>query len=591
MTGRHRPDPKGRAGTPTTSAAAHIDARHARPIPERVAGRRAPPRPKPGRGSRRRILFASLGALAVAATALVAVTTWPRDSGRAKASGDCIGAETLRVIAAPAIAPSIKSIVARWEATHPAVNGICVPVIVTAMDSMQAEQSLITQTSATVWIPDSTVWSSRLATDAPSLTGQLVVGHSVATSPLVVAVAPPRAAAVTADAKKGLAAALSGKTPAELPSPTSTTEGALALLGLQAQLGKSAAAQNSMGSLFLHLAQRVLPNAAAGFADLKEFPTTAPAFVASEQAVLQANKGAPKPVATAVYPNGANAALDFPIVQINPSRVRIFAEALQAFTRQLTSPAGVRTFNAAGIRNGAAAPLQGSFAAAGGGVARVTLTPPTNPPTVTSVLQHWVAAGEPNQFLAVIDVSGSMGDDSGNGRSKIEVASEAGVGAVALMPGSWSFGLWSFSEKPAPAHDWTQLVPLGTVTSNRAAILSAVRGLPSHVGGNTGLYSTALAAFRAVTAHYAANKVNSVLLMTDGANVDPTNNSLSTLISTLKGSYNPHRPVHITTIAFGKDADVGALKKISAATGGHSYIARKPQDINTIFAEVALQSA
>jgi Ca-activated chloride channel homolog len=589
MSGRHRPDPRGRTGTPTTPATSHIDARHARPVPERDAARRTPSAAGGRLGSRRRIILTALGAIAAVTTVLVAVTTWPRDSGRAKGSGDCVGAETLRVIAAPAIAPSIKSIVARWEATHPSVSGICVPVIVTAMDSMQAEQGLFTQTSATVWIPDSTVWSSRLANDAPSLAGQLVVENSVATSPLVVAVAPPRAAAVTAAAKHGLAAALSGKTPAELPSPTSTTEGALALLGMQAQVGGSAAAQNALGSAFLHLAQRVLPNAAAGFADLKEFPTTAPAFVATEQAVLQANKGATTPIITAVYPNGANAALNFPIVQINPSRVRIFNEALQAFTRQLTGPAGVRTLNAAGLRNAAAAPLHGSFAA--GGRTQVKLAPRATPPMVTGVLRRWVAAGAVNQFLAVIDVSGSMGDNSGNGRSKIEVASEAGLAAIALMPGNWSFGLWSFSEQPAPAHDWTQLVPLGTVDANRGAILNAVRKLPAHVGGNTGLYSTALAAFGSLTEHYAPKKVNTVLLMTDGANVDPTNNSLSALISTLKTAYNPRRPVHITTIAFGKDADVQALKQISAATGGHSYVARKPQDINTIFAEVALQSA
>ncbi len=383
--------------------------------------------------------------------------------------------------------------------------------------------------------------------------------------------------------------ALSGSTPAELPSPTATTEGALALLGMQAQVGHSPSAQSTLGSVFLHLTQRVLPNAAAGFADLKEFPTTAPAFVASEQSVLQANKGTSTPVATAVYPAGVNPVLDFPLVEINPSRVRIFAQALQAFTQQLTNPTGVRTLNAAGLRDAAATPLQGSFAANGN--TRVTLTPPATPSSVTGVLQRWVAAGAPNQILAVIDVSGSMGDDSGNGRTKIQVASEAGAAAVALMPGSWSFGLWSFSEKPAPAKDWTQLVPLSSVTSNRNAMLTATRGLPSQVGGDTGLYSTALAAFQTVTAHYDSTKVNSILLMTDGANVDPTNSSLPALVNHLRAGFNSRRPVRINTIAFGKDADVQALKQISAATHGQSYAAHKASDISTIFAEVALQSA
>jgi Ca-activated chloride channel homolog len=589
MSGRHRPDPKGgKSGTPTTPAATYLDAnaRHARPIPDRDAVRSSPPRRRWRRGR----LAVAFGALLAIAASIVAVTVWPRDKGsNATATDSCTGAETLRVIAAPAIAPAIKSIVARWQAGHAAVHGICVPVQLRALDSGQAEQELLTASTATLWIPDATVWSSRLATDAPALAGQLFTGRSVATSPLVVAVSPSRAAALAASAKQGLAAALSGKIPAALPLPTATTEGALALLDMQAQLGTSANAQNILGSVFLHLAQRAIPNVAAGFADLKEFPATAPAFVASEQAVLKSNRAAAKPVAAAVYPSGPNAALDFPLVTINPSRVRIYGEAVRAFEQQLTQPAGVRALNAIGLRDGSAGRLQGSFASDGAGSTQVTLTRPASPPVVTGVLRNWVAAGAPNQFLAVIDVSGSMGDDSGNGRSKIQVATEAGVAAVGLIPGNWSFGLWTFSEKPAPANDWTQLVPLGPVNSNRKAILDAARSLPSSVGGNTGLYSTALAAYKNVTAHYAPNKVNSVLLMTDGANVDPTNNSLPALISQLKALYNPHRPVRITTIAFGKDADVQALKQISGATGGHSYVAREPGDLSTVFAQVALQ--
>ncbi len=191
MSGRHRPDRKGgRPGPPTTSAATPIDARHARPLPDRDPGRSPSPTPPPGGGRRRvlarRRIALTLGALVALVAAAVAVTTWPRDSGRAKTAAGCLGAETLRVVAAPAIAPSIKTIVNRWEKTNPAVNNICVPVLVTQMESSQAEQNLITESSATVWIPDSTVWSSRLATDAPGperparrqpLGGQLAPGR------------------------------------------------------------------------------------------------------------------------------------------------------------------------------------------------------------------------------------------------------------------------------------------------------------------------------------------------------------------------------------------------------------------------------
>jgi Ca-activated chloride channel family protein len=207
------------------------------------------------------------------------------------------------------------------------------------------------------------------------------------------------------------------------------------------------------------------------------------------------------------------------------------------------------------------------------------------------VLRSWVAAGDANQFLAVIDVSGSMKDDSGNGQSKIQVAADAATAAVTLMPDAWGAGLWIFSLKPAPANDWTQLVPLGSVRNNRSALLSAARSMPSRAAGDTALYSTALASFKEVSRHYQADKVNSVILMTDGANTDPADNSLPALITALKAQFDPKRPVNINTIALGADADVRALQQISAATGGRTYVVRQAQDIRNVFVRVALRSS
>lgn len=535
----------------------------------------------------------AVGAVLAVATAIIATTTWPHDSGRAGANGSagCTGEERLRVLAAPAITPAITTIANQWQASHPAVHDICVFVSVTAKDSAVAEQSLLAVSNATLWIPDSTVWSSRLATDAPGLAGALTVGHSVATSPLVIATSPARAPTVAAAAKKGLASALTGTTPVTLPDPTVTTDGALALLGLQAQLGTTRAGNDALGAAFLQLTERVIPNAAAGFAALKDYPTTAPAFVTSEQEVIAANEGRPTPVATAAYPSGTSAALDFPLVSITPSRVQVYADAQRQFAQQLARPAAVRALNTIDLRDSAGTPIRADSAAPGIETKVGTLAPPANASSLTGVLRRWVSTGAPNQFLTVIDVSGSMRDDSGNGDSKISVASEATAAAVTLMPDAWSVGLWTFSVNPPPANDWTQLVPLGAVKSNRSALLDAARSLPDRTNGDTGLYQTALAAFQAVSSHYAANKVNSVVLMTDGANTDVNGIDLSALIATLKATYNPKRPVSITSIALGKDADVSALKQISAATGGHTYVVRRASDIRTVFVQVTLGGA
>lgn len=528
----------------------------------------------------------------LAAGAGVAAWQIGHKGSAAHSAGGCIGDQPMRVVVAPSIAPAITSIVGKWQATRPDAEGTCVYVSVITKDSRAAEQEFLTDVNPTVWIPDSTVWSSRFVAESPpDRASDVIVGASVARSPLVIAASPTRAAAVVAPAKQGWAGALAGSTPAEVPDPITTAEGALVMLHLQTQLANSAADQEQLGNLSLQLSQRVLPNAAAGFATLKDFPTTAPAFVASEQEVIRANEGKSSPVAAAVYPAGATTGLDYPLVTFRRVPGLQYAAALSKFKSLLFAPSGVRALNAIHLRNAAAAPLPDGSAESGLGSNQVVPSRVATAASITTTLRRWVAVRAPNQYLAVIDVSGSMRDDSGNGQSKVLLAAQASTTAVTLMPDAWSVGLWIFSLKPTPATDWTQLVPLGSVRSNRSALLSAANTLPSRAEGDTALYSTALAAFNQVSSHYKPDNENSVVLMTDGANTDPANSSLPALIAALKAQFDSKRPVNINTIALGADADVNALKQISAATGGRTYIVRKAQDIRTVFVQVALRGS
>lgn len=603
MAGRHSAasrDPN--AASRSQSAATGANARHAASPPP------APPNRPSSRSThndangangangrtRRRVVVAVIAACAIAAGIVVAAV-WPKGSGKPDAGGgsskSCSGDMKVAVVAAPSIAPAVSTVAKRWQASDASVDRVCVHVTVTAQDSREAEQTIAGLGTAVVWIPDSSVWSSRLVTDSPDLAHYVSVGKSVASSPIVVAASPTRLKSVTAAASKGWNGVLTGTTPVAVPSPTDTTEGALTLLSLRAQLGTSAAANDELGAAFLQLAERVVPNSAAGFSAVKDFPTTAPSFVATEQQVINANAGRTTHVATAVFPSGAGAALDFPFVSITRSHTTVYTHALAAFQQQLAQPAAVQALNSVNLRNAAAEPFQIGSDASAPSRKTVKLTPQPSATSVTNVLRSWVAAGDANQFLAVIDVSGSMKDDSGNGQSKIQVAADAATAAVTLMPDVWGAGLWIFSLKPAPANDWTQLVPLGSVRNNRSALLSAARSMPSRAVGDTALYSTALASFKEVSRHYQADKVNSVILMTDGANTDPADNSLPALITALKAQFDPKRPVNINTIALGADADVRALQQISAATGGRTYVVRQAQDIRNVFVRVALRSS
>ena len=120
-------------------------------------------------------------------------------------------------------------------------------------------------------------------------------------------------------------------------------------------------------------------------------------------------------------------------------------------------------------------------------------------------------------------------------------------------------------------------------TTQAQLLTKGVESLPGITGGGTGLYDTALAAFRSAKAGYDPGKVNSVVLLTDGQNDDPRGISLETLLTNLRAEFDPAQPVMIITIGVGPDVDLDVLQQISAPTGAKAYEARDPAQIQAVF--------
>ncbi len=85
--------------------------------------------------------------------------------------------------------------------------------------------------------------------------------------------------------------------------------------------------------------------------------------------------------------------------------------------------------------------------------------------------------------------------------------------------------------------------------------------------------------------------VNSVVLLTDGANTDTSGIHLAALLSRLRSETSASRPLPIITIAIGPDADVETLQRISAATKGRSYTVANPADIRSAFLDALISSS
>ncbi|SOD71020.1 von Willebrand factor type A domain-containing protein [Jatrophihabitans sp. GAS493] len=535
---------------------------------------------------RRRVLTGVVVALLVAGTASYFAFKPGDDAttaGQAAATKTpCTGNLNVPVVVSAELLPAVQALANKWTASKPSVDGACAQAAVTVQDPSSVVSELASAAAPTVWLPDSTTWSSKLTAVRPSLVTQV---GSAGTSPLVVAAAAGSSAALGSEAAAGWKGVLSGSVPISIADPRTSGAGALITTTAASQAGTEPGAQAQVVGLFMRMQTAPLTSPTDGFASFKANPSTARSFVTSEQQVYAANQQAGTVLAKAIYPAGPAVLLDYPILTVastNPSPSG--AAGAAAFAKTLTSAAARLQFAQLGLRDEQAAPLAGAATLLGveSPVVEAAPAPPEQLQALSGRL--WQAALKPSHMLSVIDVSGSMNDPAvPGGSSKIVIASKATQVATSVVPPSWTVGLWVFSTKAPPANPWTELVPLGIVGRNRPQLLAADRALPQQTGGNTALYATVLAAFADSSRHYDPKAVNVVALLTDGSNVDPNSSiTLADVLATLKTQYNPAKPVRIVTIGFGHDADTAALKKISDATGGQSYQVNDPSQIGGV---------
>ena len=230
---------------------------------------------------------------------------------------------------------------------------------------------------------------------------------------------------------------------------------------------------------------------------------------------------------------------------------------------------------------------------------RLPVQAPVNPSAVGPARRRVRAVTDPARILAVIDVSGSMGDvvPSTPGSTKIQLALQAAGNAMSLYPDDTDVGLWEFATDLTAGTDYRPLVPIGHLgvradgVTGRQRLAAALGRIHAYPNGSTGLYDTVLAAVASVRATWAPRHANSVVLLTDGRNADADGITLDALVKVLKKNNDPLHPVPVISIAYGADSDVPALQAISRATEGAVYLARDPRDISRVFHDAIAQRA
>ena len=338
--------------------------------------------------------------------------------------------------------------------------------------------------------------------------------------------------------------------------------------------------------------------------------TYASAVAIEEKSVIDYNAGNPDGVLdpgeeprppniplVAVYPSDGTLFSDNPLFVLDAEWVsadqKAAANAFSAFVRQPENQQKVLQF---GFRPGnPAVPVAEPIVLTNGvdpNEPQAELEVP-QPEVLTGILDSWANNRKAARVLLVLDVSGSMGDDAGNGVAKLELAKQATITALDEFKGDDEVGLWIFTTDIAQVGGeqiYQELTPVGPIGATREAMKSTIRNLQALNG--TPLYDVTAQSYEAMRSGYDAGKINAVVLLTDGVNDDGKNSDdqaqLDSLIKELRGGSEGanSQPVRIFTISYGADADKATLKRIAEASNAALYDASDPKSINRVFTAV-----
>jgi len=523
----------------------------------------------------------------------------------------CGNTVQLSVAAAPEIVPAVQATADQWVATKPKIGGSCVAVTVAAADSADVGAAIAGQrkgqlngvgqangktTIPDVWIPDSGIWLQRLRAVAPDSVP--ADAPSIARSPVVLAMPEPVAATLGWPTKKLTWGDLLPKLSADsklrtgIVEPNRDASGATGLLALSAAAN---AAGGSAGQQTTIAALRALATGRSALrADLlARFPrandpasltSSLGAAPLSEQAVIQYNSGQPPVRLASVFVEPASLPLDYPFTTL-PNQSGDKANVARALQVALTGGAYRDRLAQAGLRAADGSTGNGFAATKGAPLGASPAVPLPDPAIIDRVLSTWTTVISPGRLLAVIDVSGSMLEPvptAGNA-TREQVTVESARRGLGLFDDSWAVGLWTFSTNLDGANDYKQLAPIGTLANQRQDVLAALATIQPKKDGNTGLYDTMLAAYKAVQNGWDPSRVNSVIIMTDGKNEDQQGLSLDQLIDELKKTMDPARPVVVIAIGLGNGVSESELQRITSTTGGGTFVAPDPSKMSEIF--------
>lgn len=553
---------------------------------------------------------------------------------------DCM---PLNVVASSEKAALLKELAQQYNGTDPQADGQCVDVKVASKASGAAAQALargwdeaVDGPNPDVWSPASSSWAVIVNQESAKADNPSPIPDdlpSLVQTPLVIAMPKPMAEALGWPDKQigwGDLAALAkspdgwgsvghpewGRFKLGKTNPSYSTSGLNATIasyfaatGLSSDLTlknvadpKTRAFVKQLESSVVHYGDTTLTflenmaNEAAAGKGL----TYVSAVAVEEKSVLDYNQGNPtgdpakagqgaKPAIplVAFYPEDGTLVSDNPwIVLDEPWVDEAKRQAAGDFLAWLHDPSQQQVFTDAGFRTFEGQPgavIQEANGLLPAGASNV-LTPPA-PAVLAAVEDSWGELRKRAHVLLVMDVSGSMSEPVPDaGQDKLGLAKAAAIGALDQFAPDDEVGLWVFSTGLGNSGEpFVELVPIGPAKDTVPRMRTDIDRLVAD--GGTALYATLRQAQGRMLKDLPLDKINAIVLLSDGRNEYPDDVDLDGLLRQLKGE-SVDTSVRVFTIGYGDSADTAALKAIAQASRGKYYEATDPASIEKVMTSV-----
>jgi Ca-activated chloride channel family protein len=294
----------------------------------------------------------------------------------------------------------------------------------------------------------------------------------------------------------------------------------------------------------------------------------------------------PRTPLVAIYPKEGTLISDNPYVVLNAQWVdEAKKKAAAGFLAYLQKPEQQATFQQAAFRTFDGKP--GAEITEANGMLtsepKTVISPPA-PAVLDLVQKSWNANRKRARVIMVIDVSGSMGAQVPSvGKSRLELAKEAASKALQHFSPDDELSLWAFSSGLDGELPYIEIVSRKPLRDGLTEFRQAISSLTPR--GSTGLYATTEAAVAAAKSSFARDRINAVILLTDGKQEPPAPEALPRLVSSLE-SEDEETAIRVFPIRYGDEADIAILRQIADASRGAAYDAKDPATIDNVFTAV-----